>query len=106
MASALFISVTEATAHKGQAATEALQWRRLCLTLGPTGQFPVLLGIGAHLPGLTLTAKVQAVDKIWQLYRTVVCRVHVVVETRNQESDVLGSKAGTFQNLGGFILTH
>lgn len=105
MTSALLISVTKPSAYKGLGSHRNTVWRRLCLTVCSTGQFPVLLGIRAHLSRPSLTANVQAVDKVWQLYRTVICRVHVVVETRNQESDVLESKAVIFQNLWGPILT-
>lgn len=106
MTSALLISVTEPPAYKGLGSHRNMVWRTLCLTVCSTGQFPVLLGIRAHLSRPSLTVNVQAVDKVWQLYRTVIFRVHVLVETRNQESDVLESKVVKFQNPGGPILTH
>lgn len=70
--------------------------RRRALTLG------CVLGIPSGLPRPTVAASVQAVGHVWQQKGTVTGKVHVVVETRNQESDVLENKR-TFQNLARIL---
>ena len=65
------------------AATGAPGRRRPALTLG------CVLGIPGGLPRPTVAASVQAVGHVRQQKGTVTGKVHVVVESRNQESDVL-----------------
>lgn len=87
-------------------AATGMPGRRPTLTLACAGQVPALPGVHSRLPRPTLAANVQAVSQVWQRQGTVICGVHAVVETRNQEGDVLENKGRHFRTWQEFTLTH